>query len=494
MILPADRLLELLEREIFQLAATDASNAEVSGLKSALVALRLLLSRERGGTAAMLAQYDGFSALLLDIRRRLPATASSAIQALAAIAESLVVARKETLTHLEATYRQALLDLETVLHDLRQEPSLSARTRADIIDIVAAWETQDLTAQLEEKKETADSDSAVTRTSLSDYLRDRFHDAALDVTSFQALPGGFGKQTYLFEVQGRELNGAFVMRRDYPVPLVDSDCHRIHHEYDVIRAVFQRGFPAPNALWLDTEHALLPGGDFIVMTRSPGVSGGTVITANTRVPADLDQTLATILGRLHALEPMEELAQLNEPINNRRWNLPLEHCVREYLQGWFGILRSSPHLPSPSLTAMLGWVMDNIPTSEGHPVLLHGDIGFHNFLFDEGRLTAVLDWEFAHLGDPAEDLANVRNNLGDDLDWENFMTCYRGAGGLDVPMSRIRFFQIWGHVRNAICAAVSAKVFIDGHADDMKFVLTPHIYIPHFIGAAQALIREVQAA
>ena len=491
MILPADRLLELLEKEISQLAATDTSNAEVSGLKSALVALRLLLARERGGAAAVMAQYDRFSALMQAVSGRLPASASGTIEALATIAESLASARIDRqLADMEVAYRQALLDFETVLHELRQESSLSAQARADIIDIVAAWETQDLTAQLGEKKETAAADTAVTRASLSVYLRDRFRDATLDVTAFQALPGGFGKQTYLFEVRGRALNGAFVMRRDYPVPLVDSDCHRIHHEYEVIRAVFQRGFPAPDALWLDTEHTLLPGGDFIVMTRSPGVSGGTVITANTRVPVDLAQTLATLLGRLHALEPMAELAQLNEPINRRRWTLSLEHCVREYLQGWIGILQDSPHLPSPSLTAMLGWVMDNIPASEGRPVLLHGDIGFHNFLFDEGRLTAVLDWEFAHLGDPAEDLANVRNNLGDDLDWENFMVCYRSAGGHDVPMSRIRFFQIWGHVRNAICAAVSAKVFIDGHADDMKFVLTPHIYIPHFIGAAQALIRE----
>jgi hypothetical protein len=40
-------------------------------------------------------------------------------------------------------------------------------------------------------------------------------------------------------------------------------------------------------------------------------------------------------------------------------------------------------------------------------VLLHGDFGPHNALFDLGtcEVTAVVDWEFARLGEPVEDLA-----------------------------------------------------------------------------------------
>ena len=39
-------------------------------------------------------------------------------------------------------------------------------------------------------------------------------------------------------------------------------------------------------------------------------------------------------------------------------------------------------------------------------VLVHGDFGPQNMLFgDDGRLTGVVDWEFAHLGEPIEDLA-----------------------------------------------------------------------------------------
>jgi Ser/Thr protein kinase RdoA (MazF antagonist) len=40
-------------------------------------------------------------------------------------------------------------------------------------------------------------------------------------------------------------------------------------------------------------------------------------------------------------------------------------------------------------------------------VLVHGDFGPQNLLIDEEvpRVTALLDWEFAHMGEPVEDLA-----------------------------------------------------------------------------------------
>ena len=42
------------------------------------------------------------------------------------------------------------------------------------------------------------------------------------------------------------------------------------------------------------------------------------------------------------------------------------------------------------------------------PVLVHADFGPSNLLVtDDGRLAAVLDWEFAHAGDPAADLGNL---------------------------------------------------------------------------------------
>jgi len=39
------------------------------------------------------------------------------------------------------------------------------------------------------------------------------------------------------------------------------------------------------------------------------------------------------------------------------------------------------------------------------PVLVHGDFGPQNVLIEDNRITALVDWEFAHIGQPVEDLA-----------------------------------------------------------------------------------------
>ncbi|WP_436533500.1 phosphotransferase family protein [Actinoplanes sp. HUAS TT8] len=53
--------------------------------------------------------------------------------------------------------------------------------------------------------------------------------------------------------------------------------------------------------------------------------------------------------------------------------------------------------------------VNSFPGSGDHPrrVLVHGDYGPNNMLFDPVTVTttAVLDWEWAHPGDPIEDLA-----------------------------------------------------------------------------------------
>jgi aminoglycoside phosphotransferase (APT) family kinase protein len=320
-------------------------------------------------------------------------------------------------------------------------------------------------------------------------LRRRFADPDLTVPHFRPLAGGFGKQTYLFDIGSGEHSGAYVMRRDLAEPVIDNDCHRIDVEYALIRAVHARGFPAPEALWIDTEHALLPGGNFLVMRRAAGVAGGSVFAAKAEIPRDLLRTLAGMLARLHALPPMPELQQLSESLNATLWELPVEECVRRYIGGYRALYEREPHLPSPALASLFGWLLDNIPPMRGRPVLLHGDIGFHNFLFDETGLTAVLDWEFGHLGDPSEDLAYACNTLGAALNTQELLSEYAAAGGAPVNAQRLRFFRVWGHVRNACASNLISAKFASGRLDDLKLALLPHIYIPQFIGAAIQLIE-----
>ena len=53
----------------------------------------------------------------------------------------------------------------------------------------------------------------------------------------------------------------------------------------------------------------------------------------------------------------------------------------------------------------LRWLRARVPTTVDRTVLVQGDTGPGNFMYRDGEIVAVVDWELAHLGDPLEDLA-----------------------------------------------------------------------------------------
>jgi aminoglycoside phosphotransferase (APT) family kinase protein len=495
MLLPSEKLLIALRSEFGRLQS-ELPGGEASALQSIGVVLQLLLGREQGDVEELRAQVDVLGDQLRALGETLPAHASlqpSLDGILALLAETRAATN---LAAGERAWRKTLEQVESFAARVAHDSGIGSALRTRIGLMLGSWERDDLLAPM--KRQVAAgagmaANTEINAQSLERYLRDRFADDRLTVTACRSLPGGFGKQTFLFECDGEGLSGSFVLRRDLAEPVIDNDCHRVATEYQLVRAVHARGFPAPDAVMVDTAHALLPGGDFMVMRRAPGVAGGSVFTAKGQVPAELVQSLADILARLHRLPPLPELGELTESIRGEQWKMTRKECVYRYIDDYRALFEREPHFSSPALVTLFGWLLNNIPPMPGEPVLLHGDIGFHNFLFHEGRLSAVLDWEFGHLGDPAEDIAYAHNTLGDALDTRSFHDAYRAAGGEEVDARRVHFFRVWGHVRNACASNLIAAKFAAGRLNDLKLAVLPNVYIPQFLDAALKLVEQFQA-
>ena len=475
-------LLRSLTNELSDHFAGELSEASIG--QSAISAVRLLQVREKGGEALATRRLDAAT----EVIDRLAAIASLAanpqfmeLQAQAREARQVRAADPaDTLARLTA-------QLETVLAQ-STATSIDGNDKTELTRLLAQWEVADRRSLTQADDASDDErDERITQDRFEAYLRDRFGEPDLQVASFRPLPGGFGKQTILVSVEGRAVDGALVIRRDPRVPLPDNDCHRVRNEYPVIRAAFGHGFPAPDALWLDTEHRLLPGPDFFVMRMSLGKTGGNVFKSTQALSGELVDVLASGVARLHGLPPLTELGDLTDSIRVDRWSMSIHEATRLYVQGWLDLFRANAHNPSPTLMALYGWVLDNIPDAPGHPVLVHGDVGFHNMLIDEGRLSALVDWEFAHIGDPAEDMGSIRNALGDAL-WGDVMRAYRAAGGPDIDAQRLHFFRVWQHVRNASASNLAMGKFQTGEVTDLKLAYTGHYHFPLFIKAASDLI------
>ena len=338
--------------------------------------------------------------------------------------------------------------------------------------------------------EHALEDAEVTEERLAAYLADRFADTSIRVSQFRRLPGGYGKETTLFSVDGAAFNGDYVMRRDRDTPTIDNDCHRISNETPVIEAAFHHGFPAPEAMWCDTEHALLPGGDFLIMKRAPGAAGGDVFGAAGRVSDELTELLANSVARLHSLPQLRELGEISTGIRPQLWDMSCKEVTTNYIASFRDLYLDEMVEPTPAVLGLFGYLLHNVPEAPGEPKLLHGDIGFHNFIIDDGRLSAVVDWEFAHIGDPADDLGYIANTAGGSLDWGRFMEFYKRAGGGDVDAERLRFFRIWGHLRNLTACQLSTNAYETGRLHDIKIAHVGHSMTPMFLNAIGSVLHR----
>jgi len=130
-----------------------------------------------------------------------------------------------------------------------------------------------------------------------------------------------------------------------------------------------------------------------------------------------------VLARLHALDvrPFARAGVL-------RAESPAESGVfgmRRYER----IFRATKNGPEPFMEFSLGWLRRNPPSSQGRESLIVWDSGqFHHAA---GRVTALLDLELAHIGDPMMDLAawRMRDTVIGYGDFEKLYARYEERSG-----------------------------------------------------------------
>ena len=112
------------------------------------------------------------------------------------------------------------------------------------------------------------------------------------------------------------------------------------------------------------------------------------------------------------------------------------------------------------------------------PVLVHGDFRNGNIMFDPATgVAAVLDWELAHLGDPAEDLGwlctrqwrfGAEPPAGGIGTREALVEAYEKAGGGPVDPAALAFWEACGSFKVALVWISQSRVFLDGRVPSLE--------------------------
>src|SRR5260221_2016406 len=284
---------------------------------------------------------------------------------------------------------------------------------------------------------------------------ERYFSEPVVIENLRRLSGGASRQTWSFDalVQGTPVE--LILRRDPPSQGQPSQGQPSKAktegrrsvslaratEYRVLRAAHRAGVRAPDGLFELTPVDGL--GEAYVMQRL----GGTAIArkllrdvpyekARGRVAGQLGE----ILARIHAVDPT------TLP--------PLER--REAADQVAILYRSLDHLgaPQPVFELALAWLDRRRPAPLERPLLVHGDYRTGNYLVDEEGVSAILDWELAHLGDPMEDLGwlcvkswrfgAVDKPAGGFGSREDLWRAYERAGGGRVERGRAPWGEGFG--------------------------------------------------
>ncbi|WP_226019176.1 phosphotransferase family protein [Novosphingobium sp. FKTRR1] len=114
----------------------------------------------------------------------------------------------------------------------------------------------------------------------------------------------------------------------------------------------------------------------------------------------------------------------------------------------------------PILQIALEWLVRHVPADCGPPVVLHGDAGPGNFLFEGGRVTALIDWELTHLGDPAEDLAQiwVRSLIQPFVPMHEVLATYAAVSGSKLDLARIKYHRLFFQLSFTVPSAAQASL------------------------------------
>lgn len=228
-------------------------------------------------------------------------------------------------------------------------------------------------------------------------------------------------------------------------------------EVRTMNALHAVGFAVPKVLIVEEQGSIL-GEPFFVMEEVPGV-----------VRLD-DQGLDDVI---RSISNLHEVPSSVLDLSNRG----AEQIVHDNIEYWRSMYRQySPEIPIMERSA--DWLHERLQPT-GPAVIVHGDAGPGNALFDDGGGLTTIDWEFAHVGDPAEDwayLALIRGRRT--MDPDSWKTRLASIAGVEFSPQEWQNWLAFNNFRGS-CVNLSARsVFEKGphrQADQLAIGVAVHL-------------------
>lgn len=305
---------------------------------------------------------------------------------------------------------------------------------------------------------------------LQNYLSEQLNSEAI-IAEARPLSGGASRDTWYLRVTTEGDNYAFVMRRDLPTQMFEDALTR-EQEYRLMDAAYQSGVQVAQVRYLCTDEAVL-GSPFFIMDYVAGISIGRKVISSPALNAAraaLPPQMAQQLAQIHAIDlEAHGIDFLPQPD-------PSQSAHEQTIEQVYAIL-DALEIHSPIWEWTLRWAQSHKPNP--NPLgFVHGDFRIGNLLVDEQGLTAVIDWEFGHIGDPDEEIGylcmrdwrfgNGQQRAAGLTDRESFLQAYEAASGRAVSRESVDWWELMGNIRWGVICMSQANRHLSGEEPSVE--------------------------
>ncbi len=311
---------------------------------------------------------------------------------------------------------------------------------------------------------------------LQDWLTAELGADAVKVRQADLLSGGAIGENWRIgvHVAGGAQSGVrnWVLRTDAASRLAIS--HNRADEYACLKAAHGAGARVPEPIAVARDAAII-GAPFMIVGEVAGYAQARDMVRDPVVERKGDEVAEALgreLGKIHSVRaPGQGLEFLGFP--DRPAALVQVEQMRAYL--------NTISEPRPALEYALAWLERHAPETDA-VVFCHGDFRTGNFMAEDGNLTAILDFEFAHWGDRHIDIGWFCARC-----WR-FGADAREAGGIgsrtafyrgyneesDVPVDEtlVPYWEILAAARWAVVALLQGERHVTGGEPSIELFLT----------------------
>lgn len=216
-------------------------------------------------------------------------------------------------------------------------------------------------------------------------------------------------------------------------------------EFRFMHAAGRLGCPVAPVRWIEESGEVI-GQPFFVMDFVDGVATG---RDDRTMSTELAEDFVRQLDALHRTDWTTELTADTDPA----------HATHVQIDRWLGVYRSSSADALPLLEEGAAWLHHHAAPLTRLSIV-HGDPGPGNMVHDGRMVLAFTDWEFSHLGDPAEDWAYLVRMRGSRTMGEaQWLALFERVAGVHITAAELHYWSVFNYFKGACANTTCRRLF-----------------------------------